>query len=415
MYRLVFIPDRAIFDAATPARWRLHGNDGSLLREGCDPPAAMPRAETTVAVVPQARLALIETPLPAVSAERRERLLQFAIEDRLTRDPATVHAVVLGEAAGERAGAGRHYVVAAVERDWFGAALTWLEAAGAVPLAVADTQLLPVADDEWRVEIDGTRGVAVRADRLAHALDCADLAVPPFALKLALNEAAIIGVLPKKIIVGATAADAARLDLHRWRADFAGNEATRDIVLMPAPPAAVAFDPARWRAGNLRRGAFAAPDAMQGWRQALRPALVLAACLLALHIGLTAIDAWRLARQRAGLEVEMRELFKASFPDATAIVDPALQMRRNLDALRRKRGLDAAPLRLSLARAVEWIGEANAKVSEAEWSGSRWRLRFAPLTTAEFQRLDAARRGEPRLILQGDAARAELMWQEAAP
>jgi len=35
----------------------------------------------------------------------------------------------------------------------------------------------------------------------------------------------------------------------------------------------------------------------------------------------------------------MRVTFQAAFPRATAIIDPALQMQRNLDTLKRERGL----------------------------------------------------------------------------
>ena len=46
--------------------------------------------------------------------------------------------------------------------------------------------------------------------------------------------------------------------------------------------------------------------------------------------------------ERSGLEARREAIFRAAFPEAKVVVDPELQMRRNLADLRRARGLPAA-------------------------------------------------------------------------
>ena len=51
----------------------------------------MPHADRVVAVAPVNQLLFIETALPPVSPAKRNALLRYAIEDKLTIDPSTVH------------------------------------------------------------------------------------------------------------------------------------------------------------------------------------------------------------------------------------------------------------------------------------------------------------------------------------
>ena len=67
--------------------------------------------------------------------------------------------------------------------------------------------------------------------------------------------------------------------------------------------------------------------------------------IVAVHALLTVGDWARLAFEARELRMEMEALFRKAFPDAKAVVDPALQMRRNLAELRRSAGeADAADL-----------------------------------------------------------------------
>ena len=53
----------------------------------------------------------------------------------------------------------------------------------------------------------------------------------------------------------------------------------------------------------------------------------------------TAFDTWRLQRERNTLEAQRETIFRSAFPEAKVVVDPDLQMARNLAELKRARGL----------------------------------------------------------------------------
>ncbi len=98
-----------------------------------------------------------------------------------------------------------------------------------------------------------------------------------------------------------------------------------------------------------------------GWNRTAKLAWALAASLVALQFGATVADGWRLERERRALEAEREAVFRAAFPEAKTIVDPALQMRRNLADLQRSRGRAAANDFLSLATAAARADGAPAK------------------------------------------------------
>jgi general secretion pathway protein L len=83
-----------------------------------------------------------------------------------------------------------------------------------------------------------------------------------------------------------------------------------------------------------------------------RLAIGLAIAIVALQFGLTVLDWARLAREHRALEAERTAIFQATFPEAKTIVDPVLQMRRNLADLQRSRGMAAGNDFLALATAT---------------------------------------------------------------
>jgi general secretion pathway protein L len=74
-------------------------------------------------------------------------------------------------------------------------------------------------------------------------------------------------------------------------------------------------------------------------------------------------------RERRDLEAEREMIFRAAFPEAKTVVDPALQMRRNLADLQRSRGRAAATDFLSLASAAAKDERATPK--RLTYSGGR--------------------------------------------
>ena len=336
------IPDLPCFDDATIASWTWSDNT-NVQRHGESSLSGAPRADEVIAIAPVHRLLFIETTLPAVTAAKRNALLRYAIEDKLTIDPATVHAVVLGMADAS------HHVVAAIDRGWLAAALQWLKDGGfATTRLVSSATALDAKPDEWAVMLGAQHGFAKRADGFVHNFDCDQSSTPPFGLTLALNEAKPRNIAPHTLVVygngdmemiGRAWAEALHLTVRvaRVSAD-ARMRSLRDAA----------------KTDNLLTGEFALPSTRATIGKLFVPALISLFLIGAIHLAFTLIDNWRLAQKQSAIESEMTRLFKESFPAAQAIVDPALQMTRNLEGLKRERGLAVeSGARLSIEQLTE--------------------------------------------------------------
>lgn len=363
---VITFPDHARFSIDTAAQWTLCDPSGEPLRSGDGPLSGAPRDAQVIALVPAGRVVFIETLLPAVSAAKRDQLVRYAIEDKLTIDPATVHVVVLElspksaaasapmlttpSAATPSAGTRPRAVpsrdtqiVAAIERAWFSAALSWLASGGFKPRAAfAETALLPVTNGEWSVQLAAKNAFAKRADGFAYALDAGTPGQPPFALTLALNEVAQKPAAITVFLASPAEHDSLSANIAAMSADWQTSLGLP--VKMVTATGGVARAPdlkrlAALKSGNLLTGEFAPVRPANAWLARLKPALALAGVIIFIQIAALVADNWRLERQRQAIENEMRATFQAAFPRATAIIDPALQMQRNLDTLKRERGL----------------------------------------------------------------------------
>ena len=336
------IPDLPCFDDATIASWTWSDNTNAQ-RHGESSLSGAPRADEVIAIAPVHRLLFIETILPAVTATKRNALLRYAIEDKLTIDPATVHAVVLGMADA------KHHVVAAIDRGWLAAALQWLKDGGfATTRLVSSATALDAKPGEWAVMLGAQHGFAKRADGFVHNFDCDQSTAPPFGLTLALKEAASRNLAPRTLVlqgdgdmerIGRAWAEA--LHLHVRVANVSADARMQSLL-------------AAAKTDNLLTGEFAPPSTRATVGKLFVPALISVFLIGATHLVFTLLDNGRLAQKQSAIEAEMTRLFKESFPAAQAIVDPTLQMTRNLEGLKRERGLAVeSGARLSIAQLTE--------------------------------------------------------------
>ncbi len=371
MLLFITLPDVSRFDAESRVRWTLcdptGDKPGDKLRIGEGLLADAPRGIEVIVLIPASRVVFIETLLPAVSIAKRDQLVRYAIEDKLTIDPSTVHAVVLESDMASRQGVRRDKnvnIVAAIDRAWFSAALQWLSRAGLSPRACfAETALLPVVKGEWSVKLAPDNAYAKRSDGLAYAIDVGSIAEPPFALTLALGE-----VTEKPSALSLFLADPRSSDQSaatiRWQAAL--GLPVRFSALNDATDALAFKQLATLKSGNLLTGEFAPIRAASAWASRLAPALMLLGVITCIQIAAVVADSWRLDRQRQAIENDMRTTFQSAFPKATAIIDPPLQMQRNLDTLKRERGLlREDDSRLTLARFAA-LREAAPELSVIE-------------------------------------------------
>ena len=356
MNLIVTIPERWE-DASCPVGWALN-HDATLAREGEGLIGELPRAQRVTAVVAASRVLLTAAKLPARGARRVRSALAYAIEDQLTSDPESVHAV-----AGPALPDGRQSI-AVVDRAWLRTLLAALESAGMQPQSVTvETCVAPRARGEWSVVLREGAGFVRTGDASGVPLDGAsDGAAPPL-LRLALEHAQSAGSAPKKIVVRSDAA----LDLQVWEREL-------------GVPCEAARPWRAWHASGrpvieLLQGEFAPKSGVLALWPRLRPAAILVAAAVTLEI-VGVLAHWGALRyEKAQLEARMSDQFRAAFPQAQAIVDPALQMRRNLAAARTAAGMaqesDFLPL---LAHASRPSAGAGWKVKTVGYDAGRLTL-----------------------------------------
>jgi general secretion pathway protein L len=323
-------------------RWRRGREDGAAHLD------ELPRAERITLVLPVARVAFARAALPPGPAAKLAKLAPFAIEDAIVSAPEDVVATVLeDERDGER-------LVAAVDRAWLGSALAELAAHGVRPTkAIVESALAAGPPGTWTVVWTGSGGFAALGGLEAIALDASIDGRPPLALKLAADERRRHGDAPKAVRV-LLAGGAEAPSTGRWSES------------LHVPVAVVG----NWVPQDADAAAAACPNLLPGttggrWHgkdlaATFRPAAILAAAILAVHGVLTLADWSRLALEARTARSEMEAAFRKAFPEAKAVVDPALQMRRNVADLRRAAGepgaADFVPLAAKLAPALAAAG-----------------------------------------------------------
>lgn len=294
------------------------------------------------------RVLYVETPLPSVSTAKRNALLRYAIEDKLSADPAAIHAVIVGKSS-YQAG---HSIVAAIDTNWFSAMLATLNACKLPAQFVVDMpqalRWLDVQNSAPKIGVNITEGAgfAVRDDGYALSFDGATAANPPFALVLALQEFAKLragnaGDADSTPVFNlanlAPTNAAANIDFAQWAT--AANQTLSDAgALSTAGLAQVIVDGLSTNRKpilpQMLSGSHAPASQLGGQFRLFKPAILLATLALGVHIGYIAWDNWRLTSARDAAQSRMVSLFQKTFPDAKAIVDPALQMQRSLNTLK---------------------------------------------------------------------------------
>ncbi len=324
----IFPPSVDRPDAATRYAWLLFDSRHAVLREGTTTLDEIPRAEEVEVALPASRVLFARLKLPKVSPATIRELLPFAVEDRLVADPSHVHAV-----------AGRTHVrgetlVAVIDREWLQALLDTLARAGLRPThAWCESALLAGGHVDWNLVWSAGRGMLVDDEGASTTFDHAASPAFPLALRLALEEAQERGERPKAIRV------------HHERPvtlpDLAAWSAESGVHFLPGVEWDVIARDDPWAGAiDLLQGEFSPRRA--GRSRVPRAAVVLVVLIALTQLAFIAADAWRLDRERAGLEARREAIFRAAFPEAKVVVDPDLQMRRNLTDMRRARGLPTA-------------------------------------------------------------------------
>ena len=359
----------------------------ALMRAGREPLcgegalAALPRhAGRVQLVLPAAQVSLLRARLPATVRRRADAPLAYAVEEKTLGEPDALQVTRLGSA-------GEEDVLAVLERAALARWLEALESAGVRECEVhCESLLLPWTAGAWSLAWDGREGFLRCGELEGMATDCADRATPPLALRLMLEEAAARGEAPVSLTVYPATPDAAP-DADAWRTAL--GSVSPQIALAPVGRWG-------WASAPLQAGVPLART-RRSWRISsavlgrLRPAAWIAGAALALHATALVADWMLLANEQRSLRRHMEAQFRAAFPDAVAVVDPSLQMRRKLAEARHAAGQpdsgDFLPMTASVAEALR--GTPPGTVRTLSHENGRMTLELSLPDAAEVQRTAA--------------------------
>ena len=369
----VFVSGPLQADRADP--WVRFAADGRPIARGRDIPARWPADATVEAVVAADRVRLIALALPPMPRSRVRAAARYALEDQL----ATAADQAAIAVAPTRGGA----VLAAVASDPLIRSIA--TAQRRVARILPESALAPHGDAwTWCASAAGG-GFVRRADGSAFTVGSAGNAADalPSELSVALAQAARAGNPPAAVHV-AFPGDATQL--ARWsQASGVAFVAAPAWQWEEAAPATFAAAP-DFLADERREDALAKPAT---GARVFRPALLLAALALVLHVGALAaqrgwfgVENWRLARALVD-EATAAQLPGASTPAAAA----AAIARRHAELRHRaaqSAPADALPL---LARAAPALGALPAgALRSAHYANDAWTLEFGKLDGAALTR-----------------------------
>jgi len=379
-------------DAPLRCQWALVG-DGREPVTGAGPLAQLPqRAERVQLVLPAAEVLITRARLPESARRRAGSVLAYAVEDETVGDPDASQVSWLGSVADTD-------VLAVADRQGL---KTWSDALGAAGIhgyeVHCETLLLPWRAGEWSLAWDGREGFVRTSEIEGTATDCGEPGSPPLSLRLMLDEAKTRGVAPATIAVYATASEAP-LDIEAWqRALGVALRLAEPWDWRTAPPDAgvsLVQQRARWRlpSGTLAR---------------LRPAAWIVGAALTVHALALVVDWTRLASEQRSLRTRMESRFRAAFPEALAVADPALQMRRKLAEARHAVGQpdsgDFLPMITNVAAALKQVPPGGLRI--ASYESGRMTLELAGVDDAGIRRIVAHLLQSGLQVDKGAAARS---------
>ncbi len=280
------------------------------------------RADRIQLVVPAAQVLIVRARVPKEARRRAGSALAFAVEEQTAGEPDANLVSWLGSVGDED-------VLAIVDKAGLARWRDALAAAGIRGYEVhVETLLLPRVTGEWSLAWKGAEGFVRTGEFEGTATDCGDRETPPLSLRLLLEEAEAHRAGPASLAVYPAESDVVP-DIEAW---------TRELGI--AVRLAGTWD---WRTAPDDAGVSLAQE-RQRWRAftgvaaRLRPAAWILGAALAIQATALVIDWTSLAGEQRTLRKQMESRFRSAFPDAVAVVDPALQMRRKLAEARHAAG-----------------------------------------------------------------------------
>lgn len=365
----------SLLDQPQHCQWALvNGSREPVSGEGrlADLPQRVKRVQL---VIPAAQVLITRARVPHAARRRAGSVLAFAVEEKTAGEPDANQVSWLGAVGDED-------VLAVADKRGLE---RWHHALGAVGIRVdevhCETLLLPIQAGEWSIAWNGSEGFVRTGEFEGAATDCGDRESPPLFLRLILEEVKTRSAGPTSIALYMTTPDAAP-DIAAWQRELgidlrmAGTWDWRT-----APPddgVSLAQQRQRWRV-------------LSGAATRLRPAAWILGAALTMHAVALVTDWTLLAGDQRALRQQMESQFRAAFPDAVAVVDPALQMRRKLAEARHTAELsdsgDFLPMIEQVAAAAKEL--PPGAVRAVSYEGGRMTLELSAVDEASVRRIVA--------------------------
>jgi len=365
----------SLIDPPQRCQWAL-ANSGAEPVAGEGRLAELPRrAERIQLVLPAAQVFLTRARVPQEARRRAGSALAFAVEEKTAGEPEANHVSWLG-AVGDKD------VLAVVDKPGLARWREALDVAGIQNYEVhCETLLLPWVAGQWSLAWNGREGFVRTGEFEGAATDCGSREIPPLSLRMMLDEAETHSAGPGSIALYTIEPDAAP-DVEAW---------TRALGI--AVSLAGTWD---WRKGAPDAGVSLAQE-RQRWRALsgvvarLRPAAWILGVALAIQTVALMIDWASLAHEQRTLRRQMESRFRAAFPDAVAVVDPVLQMRRKISEARHAAGQpdngDFLPMTQKVMAAMKDVPAGALRI--VSYESGRMTLEVATKDESVIQRISA--------------------------
>lgn len=363
----------ALLDQPQRCQWALV-NDGRPPVTGEGRLADLPRrADRVQLLIPAAQVLITRARIPHGARRSAGSVLAFAVEEQTAGEPDGNQVSWLGSVGDDDA-------LAVVDKNGLE---RWRHALGDVGIRVGEvhceTLLLPIRPGEWSVAWNGGEGFVRSGTYEGAVTDCGDRDSPPLSLRLMLEEAKNRDEAPSSIALYLTTPDAAP-DIDAWQRELGMNlriAGTWDWRTAPSGAGvSLAQQRRRW---SLLSGAVAR----------LRPAAWMLGAALTIHAVALITDWTLLSGEQRALRQQMESQFRAAFPEAVAVADPALQMRRKLAEARHGAGISDSGDFLPMIEHVTAAAKAlpAGAVRAVSYEGGRLQLELAANEEAAVQRI----------------------------
>lgn len=312
-------------DSTSPCPWALCDDAGAVLQSDCTLLAAMPKAHEYVALLPASRITCVNVQMPAQSRRRWEAALPFVAEEYTLTDPEENHVV---PGAVQKNGRRSLFII---DKQWLQNIVSACQVVNISLRRAVPEMLLPnLPPETWVVVRNGAQGFMRTSSTLGMALDQCDGQSPPLALSLSLNSS--IHPHPQNI---------------QFRFSPGTNDAERTLPCWANIHAEISIGKLwDWRqepipndAVNLLWGPLAPKTRLHEWLPTLKPVAFILLAMLVIETAGGNIE-WALhSHEKASITKGMERTFRKAFGKTSTVVNPSLQMQRNIASLRHAAGL----------------------------------------------------------------------------